>query len=428
MNIATLIAALALSCPAAAPAAPAAAAPRRVAPLVVTPAPAAPAPSAARPAAPAPLAEAARHTVTRPPGVVQGETPIVRPLVPAPMTVRLKDIAHVQGARDNQLTGWGVVVGLNGTGDSSEVVNEMVKNFLERMQVSVDADDLDAKNVAVVTVTATLPAFVRPGTRIDCLVASLADAKNLQGGILLQTPLLGADRQVYAVAQGPVSTGGFSTGGAAASVQKGHPTVARVPGGALIERTVPVTLTADRSLTVCLREPDFTTAARVAEAVNRRFAGAARPVDGGTIRVAIPADHRGPDRLIPFIAQLEETAVRPDAVARVVVNERTGTIVGGAYVRIAQVAIAHGSLVVITKETADVSQPAPFSEGQTVAVPNTQVDVREANPRVFVIEETPTVADVARALNALGVTPGDIVAIFQAIKRAGALPAELVIM
>jgi flagellar P-ring protein precursor FlgI len=282
--------------------------------------------------------------------------------------------------------------------------------------------------VAVVTVAATLPAFVRPGTRIDCLVASLADAKSLQGGVLLQTPLLGADRQVYAVAQGPVSIGGFAAGGAAASVQKGHPTVGRVPNGALIERAVQVTLTADASLTVCLREPDFTTAARVAEAVNQRFADAARTVDGGTIRIAIPRAHRRPDQLIPFIAQLEELAVRPDAPARVIVNERTGTIVGGAHVRIAQVAIAHGSLVVVTKESADVSQPAPLSEGQTVTVPNTQVDVREPGRRVFVIEETPTVADVARALNALGVTPNDIVAIFQAIKRAGALPAELIIM
>ena len=420
MSTATLLAVVALSCPAAAPAR---AAPG---PVVLTPMP--PAVAVPTPAAPRPADEMPRHTVAPRPAAAPMPTPVVRPLGPALMTVRLKDIAHVQGARDNQLTGWGVVVGLNGTGDSSEIVNTMVKNFLERMQVTIDANDLDAKNVAVVTVAATLPAFVRPGTRIDCLVASLADAKSLQGGVLLQTPLLGADRQVYAVAQGPVSIGGFAAGGAAASVQKGHPTVGRVPGGALIERAVQVTLTADSSLTVCLREPDFTTAARVAEAVNQRFAGAARTVDGGTIRVAIPPDHRGPDRLIPFIAHLEELAVRPDAPARVIVNERTGTIVSGAYVRIAQVAIAHGSLVVITKEGADVSQPAPFSEGQTVAVPNTQVDVREGAPRVFVIEETPTVADVARALNALGVTPNDIVAIFQAIKRAGALPAELIIM
>jgi len=344
------------------------------------------------------------------------------------MSVRLKDIAHVQGARDNQLTGWGVVVGLNGTGDTSEIVAEMIKSFLERMHVTIDSDDLDAKNVAVVTVSATLPAFVRPGTRIDCLVASLADAKSLQGGVLLQTPLLGADRQVYAVAQGAVSIGGFAATGAAASIQKGHPTVGRVPGGALIERAVPVTLTTDAALTICLREPDFTTAARVAEAVNTRFPKAARTVDGGTIRVAIPTERRRPEQLVPFIAQLEEVAVRPDAPARVIVNERTGTVVGGTHVRIAQVAIAHGSLVFITKESADVSQPAPLSDGESVVVPNTQLEVRDVMRRVVVLQEAPTVADVARALNALGVTPNDIVAIFQAIKRAGALPAELITM
>jgi flagellar P-ring protein precursor FlgI len=338
--------------------------------------------------------------------------PAARQAAPRPlMSVRLKDIAHVQGARDNQLTGWGVVVGLNGTGDTSEIVSEMVKNFLERMHVTIDSDDLDAKNVAVVTVSGTLPAFVRPGTRIDCLVASLADAKSLQGGVLLQTPLLGADREVYAVAQGAVSIGGFAASGAAATIQKGHPTVGRVPGGALIERAVRVTLTADAALTICLREPDFTTAARVAEAVNARFPKAARTVDGGTIRVAIPTDQRRPEQLIPFI-----------------VNERTGTVVGGTHVRIAQVAIAHGSLVFITKESADVSQPAPLSDGQSVVVPNTQLEVRDVMRRVVVLEEAPTVADVARALNALGVTPNDIVAIFQAIKRAGALPAELITM
>jgi len=344
------------------------------------------------------------------------------------MTVRLKDVAHVQGARDNQLLGYGIAVGLNGTGDTSEAASGIIRNFLERMNVSVSADDLDAKNVALVTVTATLPAFVRPGTRIDCLVSSLADAKSLQGGVLLQTPLLGSDRRAYAVAQGPLSTGGFSAGGAAASVQKGHPTVGMIPNGALIERAVPATLAADGTLTVCLREPDFTTAARLATAINERFPDAARPVDGGTVRVAIPAKHRGADALVPFIARLEETTVRPDAPARVIINERTGTIVSGAHVRIAQVAIAHGSLVFITKESAQVSQPAPLSGGATTVVPDTDIEVREPDRSFAVIEETLTVGDVARALNALGVKPNDIVAIFQAIKRAGALPAELVIM
>ncbi len=344
------------------------------------------------------------------------------------MTVRLKDIAHIQGARDNQLIGYGIVVGLNGTGDTSEAVSDIVANFLERMEVTIDPDDLEAKNVAIVTVTATLPAFARPGMRVDCLVSSLADAKSLQGGVLLQTPLLGADKKVYAVAQGPVSIGGFAAGGAAASIQKGHPTVGQIPNGALIERPVPVTLARENTLTVCLREPDFTTAARMAKAINERFPGAARPVDGGTVEVGVPAEFRAQERLVEFIADLEGVAVRPDTPARVIINERTGTIVSGSHVRIAQVAIAHGSLVFITKESAVVSQPAPLSRGQTTVVPDTGLEVHEPQPHIAVIEETLTVGDVARALNALGVKPNDIVAIFQAIKRAGALPADLIIM
>jgi len=354
--------------------------------------------------------------------------PLPEALAPGPMTVRLKDIAHIQGARDNQLLGYGIVVGLNGTGDTSEAVSTIIKSFLERMEVTIKAADLDAKNVAIVTVTATLPAFARPGTRIDCLVSSLADARSLQGGVLLQAPLFGADRQVYAVAQGPVSIGGFAASGAAATIQKGHPTVGQIPNGALIERAVPVNLAVEGALTVCLREPDFTTAARTAEAINQRFANSARPVDGGSVRVAIPPEHRKAEALVAFIAKLEEVAVRPDAPARVIVNERTGTIVGGSHVRVAQVAIAHGSLVFITKESAHVSQPAPLSGGATTVVPDTGLEVREPERSFAVIEDALTVGDVARALNALGVKPNDIVAILQAIKRAGALPAELIIM
>ena len=344
------------------------------------------------------------------------------------LTVRLKDIAQVQGARDNQLTGMGLLTGLNGTGDSSKVASEMIRNFLERMQLSVDDGDLDAKNVAIVTVTATLPALAQPGIRIDCIVSSLADAKSLQGGVLQQTPLFGADRQTYAVAQGPVAIGGFAAGGAAAGVQKGHPTVAQLPNGALVERAVKATLTTDNELTICLRDPDFTTVARLAVAINERVPNAARTAPDGTIRVVVPPEARKQGRLLPFIAQLEDVRVRPDAPARVVLNERTGTIVAGAHVRIGQVAITHGSLVFITKESADVSQPAPLGRGETVVVPNTQIDVRESHSRVTVLDEALTVSDVARALNALGATPNDIVTIFQAIKRAGALPAELIMM
>ena len=366
-------------------------------------------------------------------GAAAGEAPGgARPAAPASrglMTVRLKDIAQVQGARENQLLGWGLVVGLNGTGDSSEITSDILRDFLERHRRAIDPDDLEAKNVAVVTVTATLAPFARPGTRIDCLVASASDAKSLQGGVLLQTPLRGADGQVYAVGQGPVAVGGFAAGGAAAGIQKGHPTVARIPNGALIERAVKVTLTIDNAITICLREPDFTTAARLAAAINERFPNAARTHDAdGTIRVAVPAEARKAGRLVPFLARLEEVPVRPDARARVVLNERTGTIVAGAYVRIGQVAITHGSLVIITKETVDWSQPAPFSRGETKGSPNTQLEVRQHRARMMVLGEALTVSDVAQALNALGATPTDIVTIFQAIKRAGALPAELTMM
>ena len=375
------------------------------------------------------MSAACLATAAEPPTAPRLPLPMPVPPPPGVLTVRLKDIAQVQGARENQLLGWSLVVGLNGTGDSSETTSEILRDFLERHRRAVDPDDLEAKNVAVVTVTATLPAFARPGTRIDCVVASAGDASTLQGGVLLQTPLQGADRQVYAVAQGPLSIGGFAAGGAAASIQKGHPTVARIPNGALVERAVPVTLTTDNTITICLREPDFTTAARLAEGINQRFPGLARTEDtDGTIRVTVPPQARERGRLIPFIASLEDVPVRPDTRARVILNERTGTIVAGAYVRIGQVAITHGSLVFITKESTDVSQPLPFSEGETVSSPNTQLEVRERQQRMVVLDEALTVTDVARALNALGATPNDIVTIFQAIKHAGALPAELVTM
>lgn len=348
---------------------------------------------------------------------------------PPPLSVRVKDIAHFEGARDNQLQGTGIVVGLNGTGDTADASADILKNLLERSKITIDPDDVDPKNVAIVSVTATLPPFIRPGSRLDVLASSIFDAKSLQGGVLLQVPLRGADGQVYAVAQGPISTGGFSASGAGASVTKGHTTVAHLPGGAIVEREVPVTLDRE-TLTLCLHQPDITTAGRTAEAINRLFPGAASAEDGATVRVRVPAERRGRTRVFPFMAQVSGVLVEPDAPARVVINERTGTIVGGGHVRIGPVFFAHGSIVVLTKESADVAQPPPFAPGaRTVVTPNTDLVVHEPGGPVQVIDRNPTtVADIAKALNSLGAKPGDIIAIFQAIRRAGALRAELVIM
>ena len=373
---------------------------------------------------------AARAAQPTPPRVTLPRPVAARPAPLAqPLTVRVKDLAHVQGARDNQLQGTGIVVGLNGSGDTVEAASDLLKNLLERSRITIQPDDVDAKNVAVVAVTATLPPFVRPGSKLDVLVSSIFDAKNLQGGVLLQVPLEGADRNVYAVAQGPVSTGGFAASGAGASVTKGHPTVANVPGGAIVEREVPVTLDRD-TITLCLHLPDITTADRTAKAINAIFPDAASAEDGATIRVRVPPERRGRGRVFPFIAGLYNVRVQPDTPARVVINERTGTIVGGGNVRIGPVFFAHGSIVVLTKETADVSQAAPFApRGDTSVTPNTDIILREPGGEVMAVTRPPTtVADIAKALNGIGAKPSDIIAIFQAMRRAGALRAQLVIM
>ena len=351
------------------------------------------------------------------------------PAAPAPaLTVRLKDIAQLENAESNELTGVGLVTGLNGTGDSSDVNRELVRNLLERFKITIDPDDADAENVAVVTVTARLPAYQEPGTRIGCTVSSLLDAESLRGGVLLTTPLLGADRQTYALASGSVSLGGgFSAGGAAATVQKGHPAAGRVPNGAKVVRRVPVTQDRD-VVTFCLHKPDATTAVRLAEAINKVFADSATARDGGTVQVRVPPEYRGAARRMPLVARLEEVRVTPDTPARIVINERTGTVVGGEHVRISRAFVAHGSIVFITKETPEVSQPPPLSDGETVVVPRTELEVREPGRRVVLMAAAPTVADVVRALNALGVTPNDIIAILQALREKGALHAELKVM
>lgn len=343
--------------------------------------------------------------------------------------VRIKDIARLESVRDNQLTGLGLVVGLAGTGDGrgSQANVQMVANMLERFGLTVSPEDLRLRNVAAVMVTATLPAFARPGDQIDVTVSSFGDARSLQGGYLLQTPLLAANGEVYAVAQGPVSIGGFNVRRGGSSVQQNHTAVGMIAGGAVVERAVPVELSDGETLRWVLREADFTTAHRVAEAINERFGDQlARAVDQSLVEVRIPDALRS--NPIPFIAMVEELTIRPDAVAQVVINERTGTVVLGHDVRIATVAVAHGALTVRIQPAVEVYQPLPFSGGETVVARTPQIFAEEGKGQLMVLQSGASVAELVNALNAVGATPRDIIAILQAIKAAGALYGELVVM
>lgn len=345
--------------------------------------------------------------------------------------VRVKDIARIQGVRDNELFGYGIVVGLNGTGDKNTTffTPQSIASMLQRLGISVNRAQLGLKNVAAVMATAKLPPFAKAGSQIDVVVSSLGDASTLQGGTLLLTPLQAADGQVYAVAQGALSIGGFNVqgGGGGERVQKNHPTVGRIPNGATIEREVPTTLGGNQTLAITLNHPDFTTATRLAAAVNKSLgAGRARALDAASVQVGgVPAE---PSRIIELIATLETLTVQPDAVAKVVINEKTGTIIMGANVRISTVAIAHGSLSIQIKEEKQVSQPAPFSQGQTTVVPKSETTVSEEKANLVVVDGGVNIGDLVRALNALGVTPRDMISIMQAIKQAGALQAELEII
>jgi flagellar P-ring protein FlgI len=342
---------------------------------------------------------------------------------------RIKDIAAFDGVRENQLIGYGLVVGLNGTGDSDQTrfpVQSLIA-ALERMGVTVNRNEITVKNIAAVMVTAQLPAFGKQGNRLDVLVSSLGDAKSLAGGTLLMAPLKGADGQVYAVAQGAVLTNSFSYGGQAASALKNHPTAGTVPGGALIERELPNVLAGKGDLKLNLHQSDFTTASRVANAINDRFKGQlATLTDPGCVQIAVPDPYR--NRLVEFVAELERLEVNPDVRARVVMNERTGTIVMGENVRISTVAVSHGNLTVLVKETPRVSQPLPYSKGTTTVVPRTDLKVAEEKVNISLLREGANLGDVVRGLNTLGVTPRDLLGIMQAIKAAGALNAELTVM
>ncbi len=342
-------------------------------------------------------------------------------------SARIKDFAYFLGSRSNALIGYGLVVGLNGTGDNTNTqftVNTLA-NLLDNMGIHVDPTQTKTKNVAAVMVTAKLPAFSRSGSRIDIEASSIGDAKSLEGGTLLMTPLKGPDGKVYALAQGPISTGGFAVGGASgSSVQKNHPTVGFVSGGALVEKEVPVQYAELPVLDLVLKTPDFTTANKTALAISGAVPGiTARAVDAGTIKLDVPAGQR--NEMVSMITRIENLEVQPEVAAKVVVNERTGTIVIGENVRISPVAVAHGSLTVQITEKPTVSQPLPFSQGQTTVTPQTSIQVQEGKGALAVVGGGVTIGQVIQGLNAIGATPRDLINILQSIKAAGAMQAEL---
>lgn len=349
--------------------------------------------------------------------------------VPGVSGARIKDLADLQGVRQNQLIGYGLVVGLNDTGDSANngITMLTIANMMEHMGMTLDRDAIDVDNVAAVMITAELPPFSRVGNRVDVVVSSIGDAESLFGGILLRTHLVGPDNQVYAVAQGPLVVGGAAVSGAAARVEKNHPTVGRIPNGAFVEREVGFSLPSDGRFLFHLREADFTTVARMVDVVNGRYGdNVARALDSRSVAVNMPASYAA--NPVGFLSGIENLQVQPDTRARIVVNERTGTVVMGAMVRLSTVAVAHGNIRLMVQESALVSQPLPFSEGETVVVPETGIVVEEDEGKFVVMHEGVSVGDVAAALNAIGATPRDVITIFEAIKAAGAMQAELVIM
>ncbi|MGA9175661.1 MAG: flagellar basal body P-ring protein FlgI [Desulfobacterales bacterium] len=364
-------------------------------------------------------------------------------------SARIKDITSIKGIRQNQLLGYGLIIGLNGTGDKggTKFTIQGLVNMLEHMGVHVDPDEVKVKNVAAVVVSAKLPPFARIGKKIDVTLSSIGDAKSLQGGTLLLTPLKGVDGKVYALAQGPVSIGGYSAGGAAGGgVTKNHPTVGKISGGANIEKEIPLSIMSQNEMTIMLNNPDFNTADRAAKAINLRIGeNVAKPIDPGTLKFRIPEKFQ--NNVVNLIAQIGEIQVEPDSIAKVIVNEKTGTVVVGENVRIQKVAVAHGNLSINIKENKNVSQPQPFAPsgegvapqqmqdgtvvapgGSTVVTSESQVAVAEENSRLLLIPKGRTIGELVNALNAIGVTPRDLITILQAIKAAGALQGELEII
>ncbi len=347
-------------------------------------------------------------------------------------TSRIKDIAEFEGVRDNVLVGYGLVVGLNGTGDTLDnaaFTRQSLIGMLERLGVNTRDGTLKPKNIAAVMVTSKLPPFARQGTKIDVTVSALGDSSNLTGGTLMVTPLVGADGEVYAVSQGQVTTGAIAASGAASTVTKNIPTTGRIANGGIVEREVAFDLSQMAVVHISLRNPDFTTARRVAQAINAYLGGdIAHPTDPGTIRLAVPARYRG--NTVAMLTDIEQLQVQPDQMGRVVIDEHTGTIVMGENVRISTVAIAQGSLTIRITETPQVSQPAPFSNtGTTEVVPRTDIQVDEGQGnKLAVLKNGITLQELVSGLNALGISPRDLISILQAIKAAGALQADIEVM
>ncbi len=369
---------------------------------------------------------------------------------PSPgMAARIKDISSIKGVRPNQLFGYGLVVGLNGSGDKggTSFTIQGLANMLEHMGIDISAQDVKVKNVAAVIVSATYPPFARIGKKIDVTLSSIGDAKSLQGGTLLLTPLKGVDGKIYALAQGPVVIGGYSAGGeAGGGITKNHPTVGKISGGATIEREIPLSIMDKKELTIILNNPDFNTATRAAQAINSQIGESiARPIDPGTLNLKVPEKFQ--DKVVKLIAQIGDLQVEPDSVAKVIVNEKTGTVVVGENVRIQKVAVAHGNLSIQIKETKQVSQPLAFAPsggggaatqmkggtivapgGSTVVTPESRVGITEEDNRLLLIPEGRTIGELVKALNAIGASPRDLITILQAIKAAGALQGDLEII
>jgi flagellar P-ring protein precursor FlgI len=350
--------------------------------------------------------------------------------VPAEAASRIKDLANVEGVRQNQLIGYGLVVGLNGTGDTLNNIpftRQSLQAMLERLGVNIRGQALRTGNVAAVMVTANLPAFGTQGTRIDVTVSALGDAKSLQGGTLLVTPLLGADGNVYAVGQGSVAIGGFQAEGQAASITRGVPTVGRIANGAIIEREIEFALNKLPTLRLALRNADFTTARRIASAIND-FIGTkcAEPIDPSTVQLAIPKEFQG--NVVALLTEIEQLQIEPDLVAKIVIDERSGVIVMGRDVRVSTVAVAQGNLTVSISEAPVVSQPAPLSRGQTVVTPRSRVGVQEDGKGLAVVKDSVSLQQLVDGLNALGIGPRDMISILQAIKAAGAIQADIEVM
>jgi flagellar P-ring protein precursor FlgI len=350
---------------------------------------------------------------------------------PAAATSRIKDLANIEGVRQNQLIGYGLVVGLNGTGDTLNNIpftKQSLQAMLERLGVNIRGATIRTGNVAAVMVTSNLPPFGTQGTRIDVTVSALGDAKSLQGGTLLVTPLLGADGNVYAVAQGSLAIGGgFQAEGDAAKITRGVPTVGRISNGAIIEREIEFALNKLNQLRLALRNADFTTAKRIAAAINDYIGGSiAEPLDPSTVQITLP--QKSSSNVVALLTEIEQLQVDPDLAAKVVIDERSGIIVMGRDVRVSTVAVAQGNLTVTISETPQVSQPQAFSRGQTVVVPRTRVGVSEDGKGLAVVKEGVSLQQLVDGLNALGIGPRDLIAILQAIKAAGAIQADIEVM